>query len=99
MPRPFEIRRSLYRSVIWMGMERIPGALWVLCFGMLCLMGFMYAKAYIITACLVVVGAIGTIGLRKLAEYDADLFKVLNRRKSYQDNYPAHPSTLGWRDG
>ena len=97
--RPLLIRRSLYRPVTWMGMERIPGALFVLCFAGLGLMGFMYAKAYISTGFLVVCAAAGAVGLRKIAEYDPIFFKVINQRKNYQDSYPAHSSTLGRRNG
>lgn len=97
--RPLLIRRSLYRPVTWMGMERVPGALFVLCVAGLSLMGFMYAKAYITTAILVAVAGAGAVGLRKLAEYDPIFFKVMIQRKNYQDSYPAHSSTLGRRNG
>lgn len=97
--RPLMIRRSLYRPVIWMGMERIPGALYVVCVACLGLMGFMYAKANILTLVLIAFAAAGAIGLRKLAEYDPSFFKVINQRKNYQDNYPAHKSTLVRQDG
>jgi len=96
--RPFYISRSLYRPVTWMGMERIPGALWILTFAILGLTGFMYAKAYISTAILVAIGAAGTVGLRKLSEYDPAFFKVLIQRKNYQDNYPAYTPRKGRRN-
>ncbi len=71
-------------------MERIPGALWVLCVACLILMSFMYAKAYYTSLILVAIAVSGTVGLRKLAEYDGAFFAVLLRRKEYHDSYPAY---------
>ena len=99
MPRPYAIKRSLYAPVIWMGMERVPGAIWILSCGVLILMGFMYAKAYVMTLALVCLGAVGMVGLRKLADYDPFFFPVIWRRKDYQDIYPAFVSQKERRDG
>jgi type IV secretory pathway TrbD component len=96
--RPFSISRSLYRPVTWMGMERIPGALWLLTFGILGLTGIIYAKAYISSLILVAICVAGTVCLRKLAEYDPAFFKVLIQRKNYQDSYPAYTRRKGRRN-
>ena len=97
--RPAFIRKSLYRPVTWMGMERLPGALWIVVMGILSLMGLMYAKAYITTAVMVAFAGVGVSALRRLAEFDAAFFKVVFRRKDYQDIYPAHTATKERRNG
>jgi type IV secretory pathway TrbD component len=97
--RPAPISKSLYRSVTWMGMERIPGALWIITTAILILMGFMYAKAYVTTLILVSLAGVGVSVLRRIGEYDAAFFKVIIQRKNYQDSYPSYTSSKGGRDG
>ena len=97
--RPAPISKSLYRPVTWMGMERIPGALWIIMTAILSFMGFMYAKAYITTIILVALAGVGVSVLRRIAEYDAAFFKVIIQRKNYQDSYPSYTSAKGERDG
>lgn len=76
-----------------MGMERYPGAIWVLCIAILSLMGIMYAKAYVLTIVIVCIGGAGSMGLKRLAEYDPSFFKIMFQRLKYEDNYPAHNKT------
>ena len=97
--RPAPISKSLYRPVTWMGMERIPGALWIIMTAILSLMGFMYAKAYFTTLILVSLAGVGVSVLRRIGEYDAAFFKVIIQRKNYQDSYPSYTSSKGGRDG
>ena len=97
--RPAPISKSLYRPVTWMGMERVPGALWIIMTAILSLMGFMYAKAYFTTLILVSLEGVGVSVLRRIGEYDAAFFKVIIQRKNYQDSYPSYTSSKGGRDG
>ena len=97
--RPAPISKSLYRPVKWMGMERVPGALWIIMTAILSLMGFMYAKAYFTTLILVSLAGVGVSVLRRIGEYDAAFFKVIIQRKNYQDSYPSYTSSKGGRDG
>jgi len=97
--RPAPISKSLYRPVTWMGMERVPGALWIIMTAILSLMGFMYAKAYFTTLILVSLAGVGVSVLRRIGEYDAAFFKVIIQRKNYQDSYPSYTSSKGGRDG
>ena len=97
--RPAPISKSLYRHVKWMGMERVPGALWIIMTAILSLMGFMYAKAYFTTLILVSLAGVGVSVLRRIGEYDAAFFKVIIQRKNYQDSYPSYTSSKGGRDG
>ena len=97
--RPAPISKSLYRPVTWMGMERVPGALWIIMTAILSLMGFMYAKAYFTTLILVSLAGVGVSVLRRIGEYDAAFFKVIIQRKNYQDSYPSYTSAKGGRDG
>jgi hypothetical protein len=82
-----------------MGMERVPGALWIIMTAILSLMGFMYAKAYFTTLILVSLAGVGVSVLRRIGEYDAAFFKVIIQRKNYQDSYPSYTSSKGGRDG
>lgn len=97
--RPFYIRRSLYRAVIWMGMERVPAIVYVMCLGFLGVTGVIYAKAYLATGIIVAIASAGTFALRKIAVYDPFFFKIINKRKNYEDNYPAYESTVRQRNG
>ena len=83
------IFRSLTRAPRWMGMERIPGALWVLGSGMLILTGLMYAGAFGLTALVAALCAAGITGLRRLGDHDPVFFRVAFRRLRYRDIYPA----------
>lgn len=88
------IFRSLTRPVLWMGMERVPGALLVLGTGMLTLTGLMFAGDYVVTALVVAVAAAGMVGLKKLAERDPQACRVILRRLQRRDIYPARKTTI-----
>lgn len=83
------IFRSLTRAPRWMGMERVPGALWVLGAGMLILTGLMYAGAFVSSALVAAAAAGGIAGLRRLGDHDPVFFQVAVRRLRYRDIYPA----------
>ncbi len=84
------IFRSLWQPVLWMGMERVTGASWVLFILFLVIMGLMFAGAYLVTLLIVAGGVAGGVYLAKLAEQDPQFTRVaLRRTLRYRDIYPA----------
>ncbi|WP_419739482.1 VirB3 family type IV secretion system protein [Ruegeria sp.] len=96
---PNPIYRSLTRPILWMGMERVPGALLVLGTGTLALAGLMLAGNYIATALILGAGGASTVGFARLAEHDPAFFRTLARRLKYDDIYPARVSVIDTTTG
>ena len=97
--RPNPTFRSLWRPILWTGMERIPGALWILLILMLVVMGLMLAGDYIATVLIVAAGTVGTVYLRKIAEKDPQLFRVWFRRLPHKTAYPARRTRIASAGG
>ena len=90
MRHPNPIHRALWRPVLWMGTERIPGALWLLLIILLVLMGVMLAGVWIVTTLIVAGGVAGFVSLQKLAEKDPQMTRVFLRKTlRYRGIYPA----------
>ena len=96
---PNPIYRSLTRAPLWMGMERVPGALLVLSTGTLALAGLMLAGNYIAAALILATGAASTVGFARLGEHDPIFFQTFLRRLKYDDIYPARVSTIDTTTG
>ena len=90
MRHPNPIHRALWRPVLWMGAERITGALWVLLVILLVLMGLMLAGVWIVTTLILAGGLAGFVYLQKLAETDPRMTRVFLRSTlRYRGIYPA----------
>jgi len=90
MRHPNPIHRALWRPVLWMGTERIPGALWLLLIILLVVMGVMLAGVWVVTTLIVAGGVAGFVSLQKLAEKDPQMTRVFLRKTlRYRGIYPA----------
>ena len=92
--RPNPVFPSLWRPVLWMGMERIPGALLILLTFLLVMMGLMLAGDYIATVLIVASATVGTVYLQRIAEQDPQFFKVWFRRLPRDTIYPARRTRI-----
>ena len=92
---PNPLYPSLIRPPLWMGMERIPGALLVLGTVAMTLTSLMLAGNYIAAVLIVATGAGLTVGFAWIAERDPAFFRVLGRRLRYDDIHPARPHRKG----
>ena len=92
--RPNPIFRALWRPVLWMGMERVPGAVWILIVMLFILMGLLFAGDYPATVLIVAGGVAGWVSLQKLAETDPQFFRVWFRQMPRNAVYPARRTRI-----
>ena len=89
MIRQFPIFRSLYKPVLWMGVERMVAIIFILSAGSLIAMAAMYAKAWTETAILIAAASIGFALLKRRNLKDGMYFRLLWHRRNFEDSYPA----------
>ena len=89
MSRESPIYRSLYRPVLWMGVERMVAIIFILSLGCLIAMAAMYAKAWAETVMLIAAASIGFALLRRRNLKDGMYFRLLWHRRNFEDSYPA----------
>ena len=90
-----KIYKSLYKNVTWMGMERIPSIIWVLSILFFFTMAMIYAKVFILACIFIIIGGLGIMILKRIAEADSAFFKIINNRRKYQDNYTSYQFKKG----
>ena len=89
MIREFPIFRSLYKPVLWMGVERMVAMFFVLGMGCLITMAAMYAKAWIEMGILIAFASVGFALLKRRNLKDGMYFRLLWHRRNFEDSYPA----------
>ena len=70
-------------------MPRVPGIVWIVFCGMLFALSGLYAKLLIETLIVVLVSVAGIVILRKIADKDTLLLKIMWLWKDYSNSYPA----------
>ena len=86
---PNPIFKSLWQPVLWMSMECMTGALWILLCAMFIVTGLMFAGDYFTTALIAMGAGGGTVWLATVAQWDPQASAVVLRRLRYNGIYPA----------